>query len=107
MSRGTVSCFIGVEVEAVANSIIHKGNDNDQVQVLSVLSSWASQVTMEAGIPSMASLTYGTPDLNTLVDSLDLYESMMATNLNRGVADGSGKDEHWVMEDILQRSLNI
>ena len=55
----------------------------------------------------MASLAYGTPDLNTLVDSLDLYESMMATNLNRGVADGSGKDEHWVMEDILQRSLNI
>eukprot|EP00571_Detonula_confervacea_P007891 CAMPEP_0172331030 /NCGR_PEP_ID=MMETSP1058-20130122/61717_1 /TAXON_ID=83371 /ORGANISM="Detonula confervacea, Strain CCMP 353" /LENGTH=483 /DNA_ID=CAMNT_0013048279 /DNA_START=29 /DNA_END=1481 /DNA_ORIENTATION=+ len=88
-------------VEEVANSIINNGNANAKT---SSLSSWASQVTMEAGIPSMASLAYGTPDLNTLVGSLDSYESLMVS-LN-GVADGSGRDDHWVMEDVLQRSLN-
>ncbi len=70
----------------------------------SSLSSWASRVTMEAGLPSMASLAYGTPDVNTLVGALDSYEALMAS-LSGGVTYGRGRDDQWLMEDVLQRSL--
>jgi hypothetical protein len=68
------------------------------------LSSWASRVTMEAGLPSMASLAYGTPDVSTLVGALDSYEALMA-RLSGDVAYGRGRDYQWLMEDVLQRSL--
>lgn len=90
-------------VEAVANSIIHQ----DGPVSLSSLSSWASHVTMEAGIPSMASLAYGTPDLNTLVGALDSYESLVASINGSGSKSGSGgQDDSWVMEDVLQKCLS-
>ena len=66
----------------------------------SSLSSWASRVTMEAGLPSMANLAYGTPDVNTLVGALDSYEALMAS-----VTYGRGRDDQWLMEDVLKRSL--
>ena len=90
----------------VANSIIKcDGSDNGNTINESSLSSWASRVTMEADIPSMSQLAYGTPDVNALVNSLDSYETITA-NLNGGVSHGSGQNDHWVLEDVLQRSLN-
>lgn len=83
-------------VGAVASAIVGDGG---------CLSSWAGRATAEAGIPPMASLAYGTPDLDALVGSLDSYGSLVAS-LAGGVADGGGRDESWIMEDVLRRSLN-
>lgn len=92
--------------EDVANAIIKcGGSDNGNSINESSLSSWASRVTMEAGIPSMSQLAYGTPDVNALVNSLDSYETITA-NLNGDVSHGRGQNDHWVMKDVLQRSLN-
>ncbi|KAL7540119.1 hypothetical protein ACHAXR_009872 [Thalassiosira sp. AJA248-18] len=91
-------------VEEVANSIISCGSVDGNTTGSS-LSSWASRVTMEAGIPSIASLAYGTPDLSTLVGSLDSYEALVS-DLNGGVATGGGQDDHRFTEDVLQRSLS-
>mmetsp|Transcript_12363 Transcript_12363/g.19581 ORF Transcript_12363/g.19581 Transcript_12363/m.19581 type:complete len:159 (+) Transcript_12363:2-478(+) len=102
-------------VESVTNSIINCGedeSDDDNANATEspmLLSSWASQVAMEAGIPSMASLAFGTPDLNALVGSLDSYETLVASLNGGGLKSGSGargRDDHWIMEDVLQRSLN-
>ena len=82
-------------VEAVATSIIDSSNTKVQI----------SDLTMKAGIPTMAGLAYGTPDLKTLVGSLDSYDTLI-TSLNGSAANGAGPDEHWVIEDVLQRSLN-
>jgi len=74
----------------------------------SSLASWASEVTNDAGIPNMASLTYGTPDMKTLVGSLDSYETLM-TSLSGGnssLIGGSKHDDHDVMEAVLQSSLH-
>jgi len=74
----------------------------------SSLASWASEVTNDAGIPGMASLAYGTPDMKTLVGSLDSYETLM-TSLSGGnssLIGGSKHDDHDVMEAILQSSLH-
>jgi len=101
-SEGTISM-----VENVAKSIMNceKDGNNGNTNESSRLSSWATQVTMEAGIPSMASLAFGTPDLNTLVGSLDSYDALIASLNGGGIASGGGQD-HWIMEDVLQRSLN-
>ena len=75
----------------------------------SSLASWASEVTNGAGIPNMASLAYGTPDMKSLVGSLDSYETLM-TSLSGGKSSligGSSKhDDHDVMEAVLQSSLH-
>jgi len=91
-------------VETVARSIIDSGNGNQPVQ-LSSLSPWASHVTMESGIPSMAGLAYGTPDINTMMGSLDSYETLVAS-INGSSAIFSGQDDHRITEYVLQRSLN-
>jgi hypothetical protein len=93
----------GSMVGVVATTITERGDAIDAVRTSS-LSSWASRVTMEAGLPSMASLAYGTPDVNTLVGKLDSYEALMAS-LSGGVAYGRGRDDQWLMEDVLRRSL--
>ena len=70
--------------------------------------SWASKVTNDAGIPSMAMLAYGTPDLSTLVGSLDSYETLM-TSLSGGnlsLIGGRNHDDHGIMEAVLQSSLH-
>ena len=74
----------------------------------SSLASWASEVTNDAGIPGMASLAYGTPDMKSLVGSLDSYETLM-TSLSGGnssLIGGSKHDDHDVMEALLQSSLH-
>ncbi|KAL3776105.1 hypothetical protein ACHAW5_002757 [Stephanodiscus triporus] len=93
----------GSMVGVVATSITEHGDAIDAVR-MSSLSSWASRVTMEAGLPSMASLAYGTPDVNTLVGKLDSYEALMAS-FSGGVTHGRVRDDQWLMEDVLRRSL--
>ena len=94
----------------VLSESVSSGRSGSMVGVVSTsitessLSSWASRVTMEAGLPSMASLAYGTPDVNTLVGALDSYEALMAS-LSGGVTYGRGRDDQWMMEDVLKRSL--
>ncbi|KAL3821644.1 hypothetical protein ACHAXA_006064 [Cyclostephanos tholiformis] len=87
----------------VTTSITENGKPTD-VSQMSSLSSWSSLLTTEAGIPSMASLAYGTPDVNSLVGKLDLYEALMAS-LSGVVTYGRGRDDQWLMEDVLRRSL--
>ena len=82
-------------VEEVAKSIMSCIGENNNI----------SHVVTEAGIPSMASLAYGTPDMNTLIGSLDSYESLIASTIISGAGAG-GQDESWIMEDVLQRSLS-
>lgn len=98
-------------VEKVANSIIQcheDGSDDGNTNQSSKLSSYVSRLTTEAGIPSMASLAFGTPDLSALVGSLDSHEALIASLGQGAFANylGSGQDSRWIMEDVLQRSLN-
>lgn len=85
-------------VETVSRSITNSSTNSE----ISSLSSWASQVTTDAGVPTMASLAYGTPDLTTLVGSLDSYHALV-TSVTGG---GSRLNDYGAMEDILQRSLH-
>lgn len=91
-------------VGAVANALIESEATGGSAQVPS-LSSWSSKVAAEAGLPSMASLAYGTPDMKALVGSLDSYEALMAS-LDGAPSIRSGQGDHWVMEDVLERSLH-
>ncbi len=91
----------GSMVDVVAASIIENGKPAD-VNRMSSLSSWASRLTIDAGIPSMASLAYGTPDVNTLVGKLDSYEALMGS---LSATCGRLRDDQWLMEDVLRRSL--
>ena len=90
-------------VEEVALSMMN-ADDADEAVRSSGLSAWASQIATEAGIPTMASLAYGTPDLSSLVNSLDAYETLISDVY--GVGEVGGKDDRWFLEDVLQRSLN-
>ena len=74
----------------------------------SSLAAWASEVTNDAGIPNMAMLAYGTPDMKTLVGTLDSYETLM-TSLSGGnssLIGDSKHDDHDIMEVVLQSSLH-
>jgi hypothetical protein len=54
----------------------------------------------------MASLAFGTPDVNTLVEKLDSYEALMASLSGGSIMYGKAQqDDQWVMEDVLRRSL--
>ena len=92
----------GSMLNLVTTSILERGKLNDDdaaARTISSLSSWASRVTMEAGLPPMASLAFGTPDVNTLVQQLDSYEALRLITIN------AQRDDQWVMEDVLRRSL--
>ncbi len=102
-------------VGAVTSSILESSNTiNSTMQVSSrvstpSLSSWATHVSVDAGLPSMASLAYGTPELHTLVNSLDSYAALMESESGHEVGrsrSSSMEDNYWVMEDILRRGLH-
>lgn len=99
-------------VGMIAASILESSNAIDRTMRVSSLkesstslSSWASQVSADAGLPSMASLAYGTPDLNALVNSLDSYAALMGTE-DGDIIGSRRQDDDWVMEDILRRGLH-
>ena len=103
-------------LEEVAHSIINcttetENNNRDSNKssegLSEQLSHWASEITVEAGIPTMASLAFGTPDLNSLVGSLDAHDALMASLYGGNAGKiGGGDDTRWIVEDVLQRSLN-
>lgn len=100
----------GSMLDLVKVSILERGKLNDDIddaaRTISSLSSWATRVTIEAGLPSMASLAFGTPDVNTLVEKLDSYEALMASLSGGSIMYGKAqRDDQWVMEDVLRRSL--
>ena len=59
------------------------------------LPEWASAITKQTNNPTMASLAYGTPDVETLIDKVDDYNTL------RGIGDDS-----FLIGDVLERSLN-
>ena len=91
--------------KSIFSCIDDGGKTDGKVQVASLLS-WASQITEETAIPTMASLAFGTPDINTLTGSLDSYDALVGsmTGANAGIRASS--DDFAVMEDVLHRSLN-
>lgn len=93
----------GSMVDVVATSIIENNKPADANRIPS-LSSWASRLTIDAGIPSIASLAYGTPDVTSLVGKLDSYEALMGS-LSGGATYGRVRDDQWLMEDVLRRCL--
>jgi hypothetical protein len=101
---GTVSI-----VEELTKSIIScnsdGGNTSDRVQVDSLVS-WASQITVETAIPTMASLAFGTPDIHTLTDALDSYDALMGSMAGASAGIRAPADDFALMEDVLHRSLN-
>lgn len=91
-------------VGMITTSILESSDTiNSKMQVVSSrvsapsLSSWATHVSVDAGLPSMASLAYGTPDLNALVNSLDSYTALTGSEREHDI---------WVVEDILRRGLH-
>lgn len=87
----------GGAVEEVTRAILKDKNNS--------LSLWAFEITNTAGIPTMASLAFGTPNLKALNGSVDAYETLIASDMG-GFGGIGGHDESFVMEDILQRCLN-
>ncbi|KAL3779434.1 hypothetical protein ACHAWO_000160 [Cyclotella atomus] len=75
-------------VEEISKSILDETANAD-------LTSWAVSISKEAGIPSMASLAFGTPDLKTLLDKVDAYSTLRRGN--EGV---------YLISEVLERSLN-
>jgi len=61
------------------------------------LSHWAENITKDAGIPYMASMAFGTPDIKTLTDKIDAYVTLRGGNSN---------DDLYLMSTVLERSLN-
>ena len=103
-------------VGMVTSSILESSNTiNSTMQVSSrvstpSLSSWATHMSVDAGLPSMASLAYGTPELHSLVNSLDSYAALMGSDsgqeVGRSKSSSSMEDNYWMMEDILRRGLH-
>ena len=58
-----------------------------QPEALSDLSIWSTNITKEAGIPTMANLAFGTPDLKAFLEKLDAYNALMKSACN-GIGDG-------------------
>mmetsp|Transcript_24714 Transcript_24714/g.51293 ORF Transcript_24714/g.51293 Transcript_24714/m.51293 type:complete len:510 (-) Transcript_24714:47-1576(-) len=90
-------------VEELASSILNGSSTEDNLSW--ELSSWASRISTKAGIPTLASLAFGAPDLKSLVGALDSYESLMAS-FHGGCVFRRGANERWILEDILQKSLD-
>jgi hypothetical protein len=87
-------------------SCIGDGGITDGTVQVASLVSWASQITVETAIPTMASLAYGTPDINTLTDSLDSYDALIGSMAGVNTGIRAPTDDFAVMEDVLHRSLN-
>ena len=58
------------------------------------------------GIPTMASLAFGTPDIHTLTDALDSYDALMGSMAGASAGIRAPADDFALMEDVLHRSLN-
>ncbi|KAL7525876.1 hypothetical protein ACHAWF_001540 [Thalassiosira exigua] len=92
----------GAMVDAVAKAMT--GVDGGRGTDVAALSSWASRMAEEAGIPSLASAAYGTPDWTALTSSLDSYEALTSSTSDGG--GGWEEDDRWFVEDVLRRSLS-
>ena len=93
--------------EAISRAIKHNDYWSPSEKKIKSLSAWASHMTMEAGVPTMASFAYGTPDMSALVGSLDSHDTLMSS-LTKGhnIVGSGGQDDHNFMEDVLRRSLH-
>ena len=59
------------------------------------LSEWATANAKEAGIPTMASLAFGTPDMKTLLNKVDAYATLTGEN-----------GDLYLLSEVIERSLN-
>lgn len=87
-------------------SCIDDGEKTDGRVSVASLVSWASHITEEAAIPTMASLAYGTPDLHALTGSLDSYDALVGSMNGGNTGIRASSDDFALVEDILNRSLN-
>eukprot|EP00804_Cyclotella_cryptica_P021803 CCRYP_000793-RA/>CCRYP_000793-RA protein AED:0.43 eAED:0.43 QI:0/-1/0/1/-1/1/1/0/267 len=96
-------------VGEVAQTILNSGSiGNYPVKPessLAALSSWATNITQKAGIPTMARLAFGTPDLHGLFDKLDAYDALMESQYD-GIGGRRSNDHMFLLQDVLERSLN-
>lgn len=69
--------------------------DNRSAKNSTTLSEWATTISKETGIPSMASLAFGTPDMNALLDKVDAYSTLRV-----------GNNDEYLLSEVLERSLN-
>ena len=87
-------------VREVTKSVLD-GSESD-----STLSSWASNITREAGIPTMSSLAFGTPDLDTLSQKVNAYDTLRELReADCGIRGRMSHDDSFLLE-VLERSLN-
>ncbi len=91
--------------KSIFSSIDEEGKTDGKVNVASLVS-WASQITEETAVPTMASLAYGTPDINALTGSLDSYDALLGSMTGKNYGIRASSDDFAVMEDVLHRSLN-
>ena len=82
---------ISSEVSAVLlDTVTSKGTSD-----INSLSEWANAITKEAGIPTMASLAFGTPDMKTLLDKVDAYDRLYGHS-----------SDLYLLSEVIERSLN-
>ena len=94
-----------VLTKSIFSCIDDGGKTAGRVNVASLVS-WASQITEETAIPTMASLAYGTPDINALTGSIDSYDALLGSMTGKNAGIHASSDDFAVMEDVLHRSLN-
>ena len=93
--------------KAISRGIKNNDHWSPSEKKIKSLSAWASHVTMEAGVPTMASLAFGTPDMSALVGSLDSYDTLMSSlTKDNNIMVSDGQDDQNFMEDVLRRSLH-
>lgn len=91
--------------KSIFSTIDDGGKTDGRVNVASLVS-WASQIAEETAIPTMASLAYGTPDINALTGSLDSYDALLGSMTGKNAGIRASSNDFAVMEDVLHRSLN-
>lgn len=84
----------GPLVGEIATSIL-ENNNNEATLKHNDPSTWSAHIAKEAGIPSMASLAFGTPDVKTLLNKVDAYTTLKRSD-----------NDLYLISEVLERSLN-
>jgi hypothetical protein len=104
-SKTATTSLVGEVAKTILNSNSTGDGSLKRDSSLSDLSTWAANITHQAGIPSMASLAFGTPELNALLEKLDAYNALIESECN-GKGVGRSHDRWFLLEEVLERSLN-
>ncbi|KAL7517634.1 hypothetical protein ACHAWX_002541 [Stephanocyclus meneghinianus] len=104
-SHKTETTLLGEVAQTILNSASIDDDARKRESPLSALSTWATNITHRAGIPSMASLAFGTPELNALLEKLDAYNALTESECNV-VGVSRSHDRLILLEEVLERSLN-